>query len=284
MNNIKLSILIPTYNYQQGIKELIKCLKGIDTKSRDHIEIIISDDSKIKIISRKNIDLLKLKFKNFKYIHNKNKLGGGGNWNKLISMASGEYYWLIHHDESWINNNSFLKNILKIINFKKPNIIILPLVKKKIIKLSKYKFMFTQRHSILKKQKLDFIKNPKFLLEINMIGPPSNLIIKKCKIYFNSNLKFLIDIDFYNRIFKKYKYQKILIINDRNLSIYSSQDNEQSITRLLDKKIIKKQEKKLLITKNKFNLNFKEKLYLIYSFIVFKFLSLISIRLYLISK
>ena len=85
MNFIKLSILIPTYNYKVGIKKIIRCLRSADEDIRKQIEVIISDDSQNKFINLGN-DLIN-SYASFKYIHNKKTLGGVPNWNKLISIA-----------------------------------------------------------------------------------------------------------------------------------------------------------------------------------------------------
>ena len=101
MNLIKLSILIPTYNYKLGLSKILESINCIDYDSRKKIEIIISDDSDNRIINQELKNNLTFSFKNFKYIHNKKTLGGPENWNQLISLAKGDYYWILHHDEVW---------------------------------------------------------------------------------------------------------------------------------------------------------------------------------------
>ena len=70
------------------------------------------------------------------------------------------------------------------------------------------------------------LKNPRFLLEFNAIGPPSSLILKK-EYYqkFDQTLEWLVDVENYYRIFKcKIRYQLI-----KNTSM-SSKHNPNSIT------------------------------------------------------
>ena len=133
MSKLKLSILIPTYNYRIGINQILKCINNIDSDSKNQIEIIISDDSDQEIIDKKMKEKLKKSFVNFKYIHNKVSLGGPENWNKLINLSRGEYCWILHHDEFWNENENLVKYILKFIKNKKPNVLILPIIKQKII-------------------------------------------------------------------------------------------------------------------------------------------------------
>ena len=45
MESIKLSILIPAYNFKSGINKILDCIESIDGNFRNFIEIIISDDS-----------------------------------------------------------------------------------------------------------------------------------------------------------------------------------------------------------------------------------------------
>ena len=120
MNQIKISILIPAFNYSKGIKKIIECLKFSDKKFRKNIELIISDDSDKKIINKKlEADLIK-SFSNFQYIYNQKALGAIPNWNKLISLAQGEYIWLLHHDEYWEKEKDLIKSVLIVIKNKKP--------------------------------------------------------------------------------------------------------------------------------------------------------------------
>ena len=150
MSQIKISLLIPTYNYKIGINKILKCINNIDYKLRKNIEIIISDDSDKEIIDKEIKDSLLKSFTNLKYIHNKLSLGGAKNWNKLISLSKGEYCWLLHHDEFWEENKDIFNYILESINHKKPNIIILPISKQKIFLFNNLKIEISQQHKVFK--------------------------------------------------------------------------------------------------------------------------------------
>ena len=101
MESVKLSILIPTYNFKSGINEILDCLESIEDDLRNLIEIFISDDSDDEIIQKNRNESLKNSFKNYIYKRNIDNLGAINNWNKLISNGKGDYIWLLHHDESW---------------------------------------------------------------------------------------------------------------------------------------------------------------------------------------
>ena len=76
MTQIKISILIATFNYKKGINKIIECLKFTDIKIKKNIEIIISDDSDKKIIDSKTKNYFIKSFGNFQYIYNNLPLGG----------------------------------------------------------------------------------------------------------------------------------------------------------------------------------------------------------------
>ena len=115
MESIKLSILIPTYNFKSGINKILDCIESIDDNLRNFIEIIISDDSDYEIIQKNRNESLKNSFKNYIYNHNIDNYGAINNWNKLISKAKGEYIWLLHHDEYWQREKNIINYIFEFI-------------------------------------------------------------------------------------------------------------------------------------------------------------------------
>ena len=236
MQKIKLSILIPTYNFKFGINKILECINRIDPNISDFVEIIISDDSKNKVInSHKNL-YFKKSLKNFIYIHNKKSLGAVKNWNKLLSIARGDYIWLLHHDEFWNKEKNVIKYILENIDKKKPNILILPVKTSKILRMFFLYFNLTHKHIISRNLFISHLRNPKLLLKLNVIGPPSALIYKKNNLIYDKKLKFLVDIDFYIRLLKYFKSENILLAKN-NYNLISSQNNKSSITSSLKKEI-----------------------------------------------
>ena len=151
MESIKLSILIPAYNFKSGINKILDCIESIEWDLRDLIEIIISDDSDEKIIQKNRNESLKKSFKNYIYNHNIDSSGAVNNWNKLITKANGEYIWLLHHDEFWQKEKNLIKYIIEVINMKKPNILILPIKKLKLTKFHNFNIQITNRHITFKK-------------------------------------------------------------------------------------------------------------------------------------
>ena len=78
------SILIPAYEYEEGIERI---LKHFSSKFNEGVNILISDDSKSNKI--KNIVLESAAYKTGKVKYNQNKpsLGAVKNWNSLIANS-----------------------------------------------------------------------------------------------------------------------------------------------------------------------------------------------------
>ena len=264
MAQIKLSILIPLYNFKEGFAKIINCIENISENLSDNYEIIVSDDSELPIINNTEIKNLKNKLNHFRYIHNKKRLGGVKNWNKLIELSKGEYVWLLHQDEYWNKEFKTVNEIIKITQNLNVDVLILPIIKIKKIKFKNFLLCLYQKHSGNIKLIKKFIKDPELFLNLNIIGPPSSLILSK-KFYkpFSEDLKFLVDIEFYIRLFKEIKFKNIIILQNKKLNIFSNQNNSFAISKnLQNKKSLNINELNYL--KNKYKFNKKRKNYILY--------------------
>ena len=280
MESVKLSILIPTYNFKSGIDKILDCLESIEDDLRDSIEIIISDDSDQEIIQKNRNKLLKKHFKNYFYTHNIDNYGAINNWNKLISKAQGDYIWLLHHDEYWQKEKNIMSYIFGVINSKKPNILILPITKLKTKRIFKLNFKIIQKHITCKRIMKNYINNPKLLIKSNIIGPPSALIYKKNNFYYDRNLKYLVDVEFYIRLFNSYNSKKI-ISGTKYFDLISIQNNDKSITNFLQKGIrsLKKKEENYIFNKSNLKFNLFEKTLSLYSYIILKLYSIFKTKI-----
>ena len=280
MDKIKLSILIPLFNYKEGAEKIINCLKNIDEKEGKFIEVIISDDSLSPLINENTVNFLMEKFINFKYFFNKNRYGGVHNWNRLIKLSRGDYFWLIHHDEYWDKETFIIRKIIERINNQENLIFILPIKKISHFKKRIFNFNLLQTHSGKKQLIQKFILNPIYLIDINIIGPPSAFIIsKKFKYLYNPKLKVLVDVFYYKKLFELVDHSYIEILENNCFYIYSLQNNKYSITNSLKGKF-----NKLTINEKKIMGNIKKPSYYIlkklYYLIKYKFYCLISTRIY----
>jgi hypothetical protein len=222
MNVPELSILIPAYNYPEGIDRIFYNSDLINYLSK--IEILIFDNSTTNDVEDlvKKFILNNSNFKKniiYKRFHNLSPIE---NWNKLIKNSSGDFYILIHHDEFFYDKN-FFKNLF-FSNYKKFDLITF---KCKIIKNKLVNNHFPNRISKF------LISKPYSILNINYLGPTGVLCVKKSKkCYFDTNLKWLVDIECYFRII-----QKCDSIFFHNNSIGSISDYSGSITKSIKKEI-----------------------------------------------
>ena len=280
MESIKLTILIPTYNFKFGINKILDCIESIEDNLRDYIEIIISDDSDEEIIQKNRNKILKKKFKNYFYTHNIDNHDAINNWNNLISKAKGDYIWLLHHDEYWQKEKNIIGYIFEVINSKNPSILILPITKLKTKKIFNLNFKIIQKHITFERLMKTYINNPKLLIKLNIIGPPSALIYKKNYFYYDRNLKYLVDVEFYIRLFNSYNPKKI-ILGKKYFDLISIQNNKNSITNFLKKGIIslKKQEENYIFNRYNLKFNLFEKTITFYSYIILKIYSIYKTKI-----
>lgn len=108
MQNNLVSIAVATYNGEKYLKEQ---LDSIYNQTYKNIEVIVCDDCS----SDKTVEILEEYSKNFglKYFVNETNLGFVKNFEKAISLCSGDYIALSDQDDIWIENKIeiLLKNI-----------------------------------------------------------------------------------------------------------------------------------------------------------------------------
>lgn len=237
----KLSILIPAFHYPFGV---IRILNLIDKKLKSKVEIIISDDSSDNSLKR----ILYLFDFKILYLHNSPSLGAPQNWNNLISMASGEYLYLIHHDEFTINKKFFLDLLDIIEKNKKIDLLIFNL-----LKINKHKIPIFFLPFLFRKLLVKIF--PRYIYVRNFIGPISSIVIKKsfCP-KFNNDFRWLVDVVFYMEIFKR--NPEILFCKE--LMVVSEYQRDQSISSKIknDLSLIIKNEQLLIKDLYKFDIFF----------------------------
>ncbi len=111
--DILLSICIPAYNRPVWFERALRSIISNIAENKQHIEVIISDDSdsdQCKVISSK---VLKTRNVNYKYIHNQPKLGMAANWNNSIQLALGKYVLVLHDDDFLLSSG--VDEIIKVI-------------------------------------------------------------------------------------------------------------------------------------------------------------------------
>ena len=268
----KLILLVPTYNFTDGVD---KILKKVYLERKLVFKIIIFDNS-----SNNNIKNLCNKYNskglNIEYKFNQPKLSPQNNWTNLIkfiydnfrlnSQATKFYFMLIHQDDVPVDN-FFFKKIHNILEKNCPQIISLNTI------INDKSFFDNRIHTESYLRHFLYKYLNKYIYLRNYFGPTSSFVFKNTLFRnsfpsFNNKLKWLIDVDFYGRYLSKKR------IYFSNLTIRShAKDNTFSLTSLLiNKNNIQKKELKLL---NKFEL---------YKYVILDFLFWYLIRAIQYSK
>ena len=164
--NKKISVLVPAFNDLGFIKYLLKQFPT----TNNNLELIILDDSNNSQIENylKNTNNL---FK-FNYIKNTSNKGAVKTWNELLSLATGDFIWLLHQNDFPSN----FRLILDIVSSTKSvDAFIIPTY----VENKPFRAMTTVQkhtHKILLNQVL---KNPRFLVEFNANRTPIITHIKR---------------------------------------------------------------------------------------------------------
>lgn len=273
----KLILLIPTYNFVDGVD---KILKKIYLERKLFFKIIIFDNS-----SNDNIKNICNKYNslglNIQYKFNQPKLSPQHNWTNLLkfiydnlkslNQTSKFYFMLIHQDDVPVDK-FFFKKIHNILEKNCPEIISLNTI------INDKSFFDDRLHTESYLRHFLYKYLNKYIYLRNYFGPTSSLVFKntlfiKSSPVFNNKLKWLIDVDFYGRyLLKKRVYFSNLTIRSH------SKNNIFSLTSsLINKNNIQKEELKIL---NKFQRNE----YFIFDFLFWYLIRAIQYSKYILFK
>lgn len=87
----KVSVVIPTYNLKNI---LLECLKSVLSQNYNNLEVIVVDNGSTDGTS----EVVTRKFPKVKLIRNQKNLGVTGGANAGLREATGDYIWLVDHD------------------------------------------------------------------------------------------------------------------------------------------------------------------------------------------
>jgi glycosyltransferase involved in cell wall biosynthesis len=189
-----LSILIPAYNYVEGVSRIVIPLLA---EGRSDIEILIYDDS-----SNDDIEIEMRKFARscayLRYIRNSPALGGVRNWNKLLKNAQGRYVILNHHDDFSLSE-TFASDLLGELNRHDwPDALVLSNLiydvttkKNRLGICNPLRFMIGRYF-------------PAYLFRRNIIGPPSVFVVRRDLFGgYDDTLQWLVDVEAYFKFLTK---------------------------------------------------------------------------------
>jgi glycosyltransferase involved in cell wall biosynthesis len=251
VRKMRLSILIPAYNFPDGIKNILPALSKVVGSSDPHVEknfssfeILVFDDSdndEVKGV----VDNYKSVFHDA-LIYKKNTPAAGAvkNWNKLLDSANGEYVLLLHHDEYPIGSDFICRALKEIEENPAVDVFVMNVF------LSSRSGRLLRAHLPNWFRQLVLTYFPKYLFIRNVIGPASALIVRK-DIYprFDENLNWLVDSELFYRLRVKTANWKI----SNNISVGSVMNHAGSITNKIRSniKIIDSKERGYLSNKHK---------------------------------
>ena len=255
----KLSICIPTYSNLSYVSRVLESLKKQTVKD---FEVVITDDSSNdsveKTVNTFSENLL------IKYYKNETPLGPPANWNRAMSLAKGEYLWLLHYDD-WLSDPTAVEQILDSVKlWNMPDLIVL-----KSTNISE-KDQST-RANILSKSDIErYKKNPEKIFPNNYLGPPSVMVLRK-KIWkpFQDKYKYVVDLDWYINLFLNCESVKLV---ENSLVNVNCEALEQLTSAFSGNRKVELFEWSSLFTTlyKKFRFKFPQKLFIIKLFIRLK--------------
>lgn len=192
-SNPLLSVLIPAYRYPTGVRRI---LAALGPSVPPGLELVISDDSPDDSVQREVESWRERTGGSCRYRRNCPALGAVSNWNTLLEEASGEYCWLLHHDEYPLGAN-FLPSLLGLLSgAAAQDVVLLDCI------------LFDPADRRIRRHVAQWLrahiarKHPGYLLRRNVIGPVSALVVRR-RLFprFDIRLKWLVDVDAYVALF-----------------------------------------------------------------------------------
>ena len=186
---VKLSVCIPTYNQTEFLRKTLQSL--LEQHYRD-FEIIISDDSSTNVVHDLVQEMLSNSHLTVRYHKNEKALGSPANWNKSVSLASGEWIKFLHHDD-WLADAHSLQTWVSVAE-QHPEADVLFCVSS-ILNVAEQRYTENRPDD-------DFLKalrhSPTVLFNNNRIGSPSATMFRiRSFVPFDTHLTYLVDVDFY---------------------------------------------------------------------------------------
>jgi len=185
-----ISVCVPAYKNTPLLAQLFDSIAG---QTYQDFELVVSDDSDnddIRLLTEKYRDRLPA----VHYHKPSRRLGMGGNWNRTLDMASGE--WLkIMHDDDWFSGPDSLASFAAAAAEAGSGFI-----------FSDYINFYEQTgreksFSFPEKKSAALLKTPEILIAKNIVGNPSCTLVRRdIPVRYDVRMKWRIDIDYYIQI------------------------------------------------------------------------------------
>ena len=197
VNNYVLSVLIPTYEYREGLLRILSQLQKSSLLQK--FQVIISDNSSRPLLSDDEVNFyIANESLNLMYVHRSSN-SARENWNFLINHPSNnsDYSLLFHHDEIFESHDAFDRLLVLLEDnncFRSCYFLDHQLMGSILSKTYHFNFPLSLRAAI-------FSNFPELLLYFNFLGPPSAFVFHRDFLFlYDLNLSFLVDIHMYIRI------------------------------------------------------------------------------------
>lgn len=217
-SNPLLTILIPAFQYAEGV---VRILSNLDSIEGTDCELLVFDDSPNDEVKVAVTCWSKATGPKVTYKHNQPAYGAIANWNALLDAASGEYCLLMHHDDFPISEHFVNDIVTALREHPETDVAILDSI------LVAPKTGWNRRHVPIWIR--DFVINyfPQYLYQRNVIGCTGALVVRR-SLYprYDVRLRWLVDVDLYRRLFRTSRH----VLLCRSIEIGSLLGRPGSIT------------------------------------------------------
>lgn len=187
----KISVCIPAY---QAPAFFGKVLESVLQQEFRDFEVIVTDDSPDDSIR----DIVSQVQCTVPLVYEKNhqRLGAPRNWNRCISLATGEYVKMLHHDD-WFLTPDSLGQFLRLMESN-------PDACMGFSSSQTYEERTVLKSVHRPSAKVEWLKkDPNVLFLENFVGPPSSVIFRNgLGVRFDESLRWLVDVEFYLRLLR----------------------------------------------------------------------------------
>jgi hypothetical protein len=192
---IRLSVLIPAYEYSAGVQRILDVIADC---VEQNVEFIINDDSKTdeveQVVSRHRASA------NVQYRRNDPPLGAIQNWNHLLQSAHGQFVMVLHHDECPIHPH-FFDDLCAVLD----DTIDALVLDCFIGNLSRGRM---RRHFPLSLKAMVLRYCPSYLLRRNLLGGPSVMVVRRDRtLPFDIRIPMMVDVEWYCRLMRQSGYR-----------------------------------------------------------------------------
>lgn len=187
-----LSILIPAYNYPEGVHKIINQLMSLSLNQYEILVFDNSSDNRVKHVVEKNN---KIGANQIKYHKNDQEIGAVPNWNALLDAAKGDFCLLMHHDEFPLGVDFVQRLLDTLVANPRTDVFMMDCI---LISPTGNK---ARRHvpTWMRQQIVHCF--PNYLFRRNVVGPISVLVVRRSLFpRFDKCLLWLVDVELYVRL------------------------------------------------------------------------------------